>query len=155
MAGEWSLQFIYITTPQLSLVYEQYAIISLKPTMNSHFWVVARINPLWGNNLDNAIYLVGKILSLFAEGSEGYNRFLVFLKTFQIGNNLNYEVEYVDSKYYCSLVFNYDINSSNKDPIVYSSINRALKGLRISYGILLDYINNKYISQIFFYLLSR
>jgi len=88
---------------------------------------------------------VGKILSLFPEGSEGYNRFLVFLKTFQIANNLNYEVEDVYSKYYCSLVFWYDIFSSNKDPIVYSSINRALKGLQISYGILLDYINNKYI----------
>lgn len=145
LAAEWSLEFLYITTPQLSLVYEQYAIISLKPTINSYLRVVPRINPLWGNNLDNAISVVGKILSLFPEGSEGYNRFLVFLKTFQIANNLNYEVEYVDSKYYCSLVFVYDINSSNKDPIVYSSINRALKGLQISYGILLDYINNKYI----------
>lgn len=144
-AIEWGLEIIYLTTPQLSLVYEQYAIISFKPTMNSYLRVVPRINPQWGNNLENAIYVVGKFLSLFPEGSEGYNRFKVFLKTYQIANNLKYDVEYVDSKYYCSLIFVYDKNSSNKEPIVYSSINRALKGLQISYGILLDYINNKYI----------
>ena len=39
----------------------------------------------------------------------------------------------------------YDITSPNKHPIVYSSINRALKGLQISHSTLLDYINNKYI----------
>lgn len=144
-AIEWGLDIIYLTTPQLSLVYEQYAIISLNPTMNRYLRVVPRVNPLWGNNLDNAIKVIGKILSLFPEGSEGYNRFLVFLKTYQIANNLKYEVEYVDSKYYCSLIFAYDKDSPNKDPIVYSSINRALKGLQISYGTLLDYINNKYI----------
>lgn len=58
------LQFLYITTPQLSLVYEQYAIISLKPTINSNFRVLPRINPLWGNNFDNAISVVGKFLIL-------------------------------------------------------------------------------------------
>jgi hypothetical protein len=30
-------------------------------------------------------------------------------------------------------------------PIVYSSINKALKGLQISHSVLLSYINNKYI----------
>ena len=45
----------------------------------------------------------------------------------------------------CFLVFVYDITSPNKHPIVYSSINRALKGLQISHSTLLDYINNKYI----------
>jgi hypothetical protein len=39
----------------------------------------------------------------------------------------------------------YDVNSPNKDPIVYSSINRALKGLQISHSTLLNYINNKYL----------
>ena len=86
-------------------------------------------------------------LYLFPEGSEGYARFKVFLNTFQIANNLTYEVEYADSTYYCSLVFVYNKNSPNKDPIVYSSINRALKGLKISYSTLLDYINNKYILE--------
>ena len=39
----------------------------------------------------------------------------------------------------------YDVLSPSKDPIVYSSINRALKGLQISYSILLNYVNNKYL----------
>ena len=51
----------------------------------------------------------------------------------------------MDNKYYCFLVFVYDINSPDKDPIVYSSINKALKGLQISYSTLLNYINNKYL----------
>ena len=45
----------------------------------------------------------------------------------------------------CFLVFVYDITIPNKRPIVYSSINIALKGLQISHSTLLDYINNKYI----------
>lgn len=144
-AKEWGLEFIYITTPQLSLVYEQYAIINLKPTINSYSKVVPRINPLWGNNLDSAIYEIENLLSSFPEGSHGYNRFNIFLKTYKIANNLIYGVEDADSKYYCSLIFVYENNSSNKDPIVYSSINKALKGLQISHSTLLDYINNKYI----------
>jgi len=44
-ALEWSLDFLYITTPQLSLVYEQYAIIIFKPTINSNFKVIPRVNP--------------------------------------------------------------------------------------------------------------
>lgn len=39
----------------------------------------------------------------------------------------------------------YDLNLPNKDPIIYSSINRALKGLQISHSTLLDHINNNYI----------
>jgi hypothetical protein len=42
-------------------------------------------------------------------------------------------------------VFAYLVNSPEKDPIVYSSINRALKGLQINYSTLLNYINNKYL----------
>ena len=84
-------------------------------------------------------------MSKFTAGTLGYNRLLVFLKTFKIANGLNYSVEDMDNKYYCFLVFVYDINSPDKDPIVYSSINKALKGLQISYSTLLNYINNKYL----------
>jgi hypothetical protein len=44
-ALEWALEIIYITRPELSLVYEQYAIINLKPTINSTFSVIPRVNP--------------------------------------------------------------------------------------------------------------
>ncbi len=142
-AREWSLEFIYITAPQLSLVYEQYAIIQFKPTINSYLKVIPRINPQWGNKLDHAIFVIEKLLSLFTVGSEGYNRLDVFLKVFKRANNLNFQEEY--SKYYCFLVFLYDINSPNKEPIIYSSINKALKGLQISYSTLLDYTKNNYI----------
>jgi len=144
-ALNWSLEFIYITTPQTSLAYEQYAIIKYKPTINGSLKVIPRINPQWGNNLENAISIIEKLLSKFTTGTLGYNRLLVFLKTFKIANGLNYSVEDMDNKYYCFLVFVYDINSPDKDPIVYSSINKALKGLQISYSTLLNYINNKYL----------
>jgi NUMOD1 domain len=77
--------------------------------------------------------------------SEGYNRLNVFFRTFKIANSLDYKIEDAESKYYCFLVFVYDINSPDKQPIVYSSINRALKGLQISHSTLLNHINNKYI----------
>lgn len=144
-ALNWSLEFICITTPQTSLAYEQYAIIKYKPTINSSLKVIPRINPQWGNNLDNAISIIEKLLSKFTAGTQGYNRLLVFLKTFKIANSLNYSLEDMDNKYYCFLVFVYDINSPYKDPIIYSSINKALKGLQISYSTLLNYINNKYL----------
>ncbi len=144
-ASEWSLEFLYITVPQLSLVYEQYAIIKFKPTINRYLKVIPRVNPQWGGNLDYAISVIEKLLSLFVVGSEGYNRLYIFLKTYKTANNLKYEFEDVDSKHSCFLVFVYDINSSGKDPVVYSSINRALKGLQISYSTLLDYINNNYL----------
>ena len=56
-SSEWNLEFIYITSPQLSLVYEQYAIIMLKPTINSNLKVIPRISPQWGNHLDHSILL--------------------------------------------------------------------------------------------------
>ena len=138
------LEFIFITTPQTSLVFEQYAIIKFKPTINSSYKVIPRVNPQWGN-LDNAINTVEKLLSLFTVGSEGYNRIEVFLKTLKIAKGLDYKPEDEGNKYYLLLVFVYDITTPNKRPIVYSSINRALKGLQISHSTLLDYINNKYI----------
>lgn len=144
-ALNWKLEFLYITTPQTSLVYEQYAILKFKPTINSNLSVIPRINPQWGNNLNNAIATIEKLLSLFTVGSEGYNRLNVFLKTFKIANGLDYKPEDADNKYYCFLVFVYDITKPHERPIVYSSINRALKGLQISHSTLLDYINNKYL----------
>ena len=141
-ALDWYLEFIYITTPQTSLVLEQYAILKLKPTININYNVVPRVN--WGN-LDNAILTIESLLSLFPKGSEGYNRLAVFLKRYKTANSLSYTPEDLDNKSYCFLVFVYDVNSPNKDPIVYSSINRALKGLQISHSTLLNYINNKYL----------
>ena len=54
-ASFWSLEFIYITHPQLSLVYEQYAIILFKPTINSSYKVIPRINPQLANSLNQAV----------------------------------------------------------------------------------------------------
>ena len=144
-ALNWRLEFIYITTPQTSLVYEQYAILKFKPTLNSNLSVIPRINPQWGNNLDNAIAAIEKLLLLFPVGSEGYNRIYLFLKTFKIAKGLNFKLEDADTKYCCFLVFVYDITSPHEQPIVYSSINKCLKGLQISHSSLLDYVNNKYL----------
>lgn len=144
-ALDWKLEFLYITTPQTSLVYEQYAILKFKPTINNNLNVIPRINPQWGNNFNSTIATIEKLLSLFTIGSEEYNRINVFLKTFKLANGLDYTPEDADNKYYCFLVFVYDITSPRERPIVYSSINRALKGLQISHSTLLDYINNKYI----------
>lgn len=144
-ASEWSLEFIYITSPQLSLVYEQYAIIMLKPTINSNYKVIPRVNPQWGNNLDHAILVIEILLSLFTTGSEGFERLSIFLQTFKTAKKIKFEQEDLDNKYYCFLIFIYDITNSKKIPIIYSSINKALKGLQISHSSLLDHINNNYI----------
>ena len=144
-SSEWNLEFIYLTSPQLSLVYEQYAIIMFKPTINSNLKVIPRINPQWGNHLDHAIFVIEKLLSLFTVGSDGYNRLYVFLQTFKTANNLKFEQEDIDNKYFCFLVFVYDISSPSKKPIIYSSINRTLKALQISHSTLLYHINNNYI----------
>ncbi|OSX56145.1 hypothetical protein POSPLADRAFT_1160885, partial [Postia placenta MAD-698-R-SB12] len=152
LALDWSLEILYITTPQLSLVYEQYAIIVFKPTINSNYKVIPRVNPQWGNNLDHAISVIEELLSLFIVGSEGYNRLYVFLQTFKTANNLKFKDEDIDNRYYCFLVFVYDLNSPNKEPVIYSSINRALKGLQISYSTLLDHIDNYYIYKSHFIL---
>lgn len=144
-SSEWGLEFIYITPPQLSLVYEQYAIIMFEPTINSNFKVIPRVNPQWGNNLNNAIFVIEKLLSLFTIGSKGYNRLHVFLQLFKTANNLKFEEQDIDNKYYCFLVFVYNINSPNEEPVIYSSINRVLKGLQISHSTLLSYVNNHYI----------
>ena len=87
------------------------------------------------------------VLLIYEGGSAqaGYNRFNVFLQTFKTANNLKFEDEDIDNRYYCFLVFVYDINLPHKDPVIYSSINKALKGLKLSYSTLLDYINNFYV----------
>ena len=85
------------------------------------------------------------MLSLFTIGSNGYNRLHVFLQIFKTANNLKFEEQDIDNKYYCFLVFVYNINSPNEEPVIYSSINRALKGLQISHSTLLSYVNNHYI----------
>jgi len=108
-----------------------------KPTINSNFKVIPRINPQLGNNLDHAIFVIEKLLSLFTIGSGSYNRLYIFLKTFKMANHLKFEQEYIDNKYFCFLVFVYDISSCSKKPIIYSSINRTLKVLQISYSTLL------------------
>jgi hypothetical protein len=144
-ASEWRLEFIYITSPQLSLVYEQYGIIMLRPSINSNYKVIPRVNPQWGNTLENAILVTEKLLSLFSVGSEGFDRLSVFLQIFKTANNLKFQQDDLDNKYYCFLVFIYDITLPNKNPIIYSSINRALKGLQISYSSLLDHVNNCYL----------
>ena len=104
-----------------------------------------RVNPQWGTNLDHAISGIKKLLSLFIVGSEGYNRLNIFLQTFKIANNLKFEDADLDNRYYHFLVFVYDINLPNQNPIIYSSIHRALKGLQVSYSNLFDHIENKYI----------
>jgi hypothetical protein len=78
--------------------------------------------------------------------------FLFFFLSYQIANNLKYSAEDTDSKYYSSLVFVYDVNDcvrtrteGEKNPNIYSSINIALKGLKISHSTILDHINNKYL----------
>ena len=58
--------------------------------MNIRSWVVPRVNPQWGNDLNDAISVIEKILTLFPEGSEGHKRFKVFFKSFKIANSLEY-----------------------------------------------------------------
>lgn len=151
-ALNWELEFLYITIPQTSLILEQYAIIKLKPTINKYYKVTPRVNPQWGN-LDSAILLapvknpglVESLLSLFSKSSDGYAIFAAWFKILKTANSLIYTPEDIDNKYSCFLVYVYDVSLPNKNPIVYSSINRALKGLQISYSTLLDHINNKYL----------
>jgi hypothetical protein len=116
-----------------------------KPTISSNLKVIPRINPQWGNNLDHSIFVIEKLLSLFTTGSDDYKKLYAFLQTLKTATHLKFEQEYLDNKYFCFLVFVYDISSPNKKPIINSSINRTLKALQISYSTLLYYINNNYI----------
>ena len=113
--------------------------------------MVPRINPQWGD-LSISISKIEEYLSLFDENTFGYIRFNTFLKAYTIANNLNNKIEttqstkYTDKdNYYNHLVFVYDNDDHNKAPIVYSSINKALKSLSISYSTLIDCVTNKYL----------
>jgi len=39
------LEILEITSPQLSLIHEQYALIKNRPTINKYFSVVPKLNP--------------------------------------------------------------------------------------------------------------
>ena len=140
-ASNWILVILEITPPQLSLIHEQYALIKFKPTINKYFNVVPRFNLQWGD-LDLALNKIKEFLSLFKIDTYGYIRFEKFLKAFTIAKELKFDVENIDNKHYASLVFVYKKTLS--EPIVYSSINKALKSLLISHGTLLECITNKY-----------
>jgi hypothetical protein len=86
-------------------------------------------------------------LSLFDERSFGFIRFksAARLKAFTIAKELKFDTENIEKKHYTTLVFVYDKNLPAKEPIVYSSINKSLKSLLISYGSLMEYVTNKYI----------
>src|SRR5882762_2987689 len=77
--------------------------------------------------------------------ARGFIRFKIFLKAFTIAKELKFDSENIDNKHYTTLVFVYDKNLPAKEPIVYSSINKSLKSLLISYGSLMEYVTNKYI----------
>lgn len=143
-ASKWVFIILAITTPQLSLIKEQYEIIIKKPTINRYLSVIPRINSQW-RDLDDAINQIKFYLSLFDKDSFGYIRFNKFLKSYEIAKNLKYDSEDISHKYFSIIVFVYDKDFLYKEPIVYSSINKALKSLNISYGLLLDCINNKYL----------
>ena len=157
-ASEWALEFIYITHPLLSLVFEQYAIIKFKPTINSYFKVTPRINPQFASNgmLDKAIIVIEELLSLFIVGSDGHKRLSVFLQTFKVASKIKLDStldptagigENSFNMAQSFLVFVYDINLPNENPIIYSSLNRAIKGLKITYSNLFNHVNNKYLFQ--------
>ena len=98
-----------------------------------------------GKSFRSFYFVIEKLLSLFTTGSDDYKKLYAFLQTFKTATHLKFEQEDLDNKYFCFLVFVYDIRSPNKKPIIYSSINRTLKALQISYSTLLYYINNNYI----------
>lgn len=144
-ASDWSLEFIYITSPSLSLVYEQYAIVKFNSTINVYRKVTPRVDSQWGNNLDHAIFVTERLLSYFDKYSEGFIRLSIFLQVFKTANKFKYEEEDIGNKFSSFLVFVYDIKTKNTNPIVYSSINKALKALQISHSSLLNHVNNNYL----------
>lgn len=86
-----------------------------------------------------------ELLSLFTVGSKGFERLSVLLQTFKVASQINFDPESLYNKYHSLVVFVYEIISPNENPFIYSSINRALKGLQISYGGLFNHINNNYL----------
>ena len=84
-------------------------------------------------------------VSLFDKGSFGFIRIKFVLIALTIAKELKFEIENIDNKHYTTLVFVYDKNLPDKEPIMYSSINKSLKSLLISYSSLMEYVTNKYI----------
>ncbi len=153
---KWNLVILNLSIPQLTLVNEQFALIILKPTINRTLNVIPRINPQW-KDLDIAIIKIKEYLDLFS--SSGYDhttntlafvRFTKFLKAYSIAKDYNLNLDnktdgFSADKHYSNLIFVYDKDLPNNQPVVYSSINKALKSLGISYGRLLECDTNKYI----------
>jgi hypothetical protein len=44
-ASDWIFVILNLTSPQLSLIHEQFALIKFEPTINKYFSVVPKINP--------------------------------------------------------------------------------------------------------------
>ena len=155
-SAKWNLVILNISIPQLTLVNEQFALITLKPTINRTLNVIPIINSQW-KDLDIAIIKIKEYLDLFS--SSGYDqttntlaivRFTKFLKAYSIAKDYNLKLDnkidgFSADRHYSNLIFLYNKNLPNNQPVVYSSINRALNSLGISYGRLLECDTNKYI----------
>jgi len=84
-------------------------------------------------------------LFLFEQDSFGFNRFQKFLTAYTIAKELKSDPKFLQEKHFSNLVFVYNKRFPEKDPIVYSSINKALKSLLISHSTLMDCVINQYI----------
>lgn len=143
-ASKWNLTILNVSSPQLALIHEQFALIKFEPTINKYFKVVPKIYPQWGE-LDIAIDKIKVYQSFFLTNEFGFIRFEKFLKVFMICKELKFKIVDAGNVGYANLVFVYKQSSPYNEPIVYSSINKALKALSISYQTLMDCIENKHI----------
>lgn len=138
---KWNFIILETCLSQLSLIIEQLALITWKPSINRNLGVVPRVNPQWAN-LDIVIEEIKSNLSLFKSNTFAYNRFQVLLKTYTIINDMLKNNHFSPKDLLTILVFVY--NKLNGDLIVYSSINKVLKALFISYSTLMECIVNQY-----------
>ena len=151
-ASKWNLKILNISAPQLTLVNEQFALITFKPTINRNLNVIPRINSQW-KDLDIAIIKIKEYLDLFRGStpeSLGFIRFTKFLKAYSIAKDYNLKLDNITDgssadKHYSNLIFVYNKDLPHNQPVVYSSTNKALKSLGISYGRLLECDTNKFI----------
>jgi hypothetical protein len=107
-------------------------------------------------DLDIAIIKIKEYLDLFRGStpeSLGFIRFTKFLKAYSpvrgakdYNLKLNNKTDgFSADKYYSNLIFVYNKDLPSNQPVVYSSINKALKSLGIPYGRLLECDTNKFI----------
>ena len=154
-ANDWRLIIIKTTLPQLALIYEQLAIILLKPTINATTKVIPRIFNQW-NNLIEAINLITIFRDSFKPNSFGYARFSYFLIVFKSAldfrQNPNYNElinQHSSTRYsnYSTLIWCYDLTKANAIavPLIFSSINKTLKSLSISHSTLIESLQLKYL----------